>query len=80
MEGDLISVYAHCDVVPATGNWNHDPFDPVIENDVMYGRGTSDDKGPAMAAFYALKALKDNNLIKKFKVSLVIGGPKIFSY
>ena len=63
-EGDLISVYAHCDVVPATGNWNHDPFDPVIENDVMYGRGTSDDKGPAMAAFYALKALKDNNLIK----------------
>lgn len=73
-EGDLISVYAHCDVVPATGNWNHDPFDPVIENDVMYGRGTSDDKGPAMAAFYALKALKDNNLIKKFKVSLVIGG------
>lgn len=73
-EGKLISVFAHADVVPATGKWNHDPFGAVIEKNIMYGRGTSDDKGPAMAAFYALKALKDNNLIDGYKVSLVIGG------
>lgn len=73
-EGDLISVFAHADVVPATGKWDTDPFDPVIKDDIMYGRGTSDDKGPAMASFYALKALKDNNLIDGYKVSLVIGG------
>lgn len=73
-EGKLISVFAHADVVPATGKWEYDPFEGKIVNNIMYGRGTSDDKGPAMASFYALKALKDNNLIKGYKVNLVIGG------
>ena len=73
-EGDLIAIYAHADVVPVSGKWNYEPFGAKIKDGVMYGRGTSDDKGPAMAAFYAMKALKDNNLIDGFKVSLVIGG------
>lgn len=73
-EGRLISIFAHADVVPASGNWKYGPFDGVIEDNIMYGRGTSDDKGPAMAAFYALKALKDNNLFDGYRVSLVIGG------
>ena len=72
--GRLISVYAHADVVPATGNWTYGPFDAVIKDGIMYGRGTSDDKGPAMAAFYAIKALKDNKLIDGYQVRLVIGG------
>ncbi len=70
----LIALYAHADVVPVSGEWNYEPFGAVIEDNKMYGRGTSDDKGPAMAAFYALKALKDNNLISGYRVSLVIGG------
>ena len=73
-EGDLIAVYAHADVVPVSGDWDEDPFSGNIKNGIMYGRGTSDDKGPAMAAFYALKALKENDLIKGYKVSLVVGG------
>ena len=73
-KGNLISVFAHADVVPATGKWTYPPFQGVIEDGVMYGRGTSDDKGPAMAAFYALKALKDNGLIAGYRASLVIGG------
>ena len=73
-EGPLISVYAHADVVPVSGNWKYPPFSAVIEDDIMYGRGTSDDKGPAIAAFYALKLLKENNLINGYKVNLVIGG------
>lgn len=71
----LIAIYAHCDVVPATGDWKYDPFSGQIEDGVMYGRGTSDDKGPAIAAFYALKAIKEiieSN--KKYRVQLVIGG------
>ena len=70
----LIGIFAHADVVPVSGDWTHAPFSGDIENDIMYGRGTSDDKGPAMAAFYALCALKDSCLIKGFKVVLVIGG------
>lgn len=73
-KGPLIGVYAHADVVPVAEGWNHPPFGGVIEKDRMYGRGTSDDKGPAMAAYYALKLLKDQSLIDGYQVRLVIGG------
>lgn len=73
-EGPLIAIYAHCDVVPVSGKWKFPPFSATIENDIMYGRGTSDDKGPAIASYYALKLLRDNNLINGYKVTLVIGG------
>lgn len=74
-DGDkLIGIYAHADVVPASGEWDNPPFSPIIKNGKIYGRGTSDDKGPLIAAFYALKALKDNGLLKGYKVKLVVGG------
>ena len=72
--GPLIAIYAHADVVPVSGEWKYPPFSGEIEDDIMYGRGTSDDKGPAIAAYYALKILRDLDLIKGYKVSLVIGG------
>ena len=59
-----IGIFAHADVVPATGDWAYPPFSGTIANGYMFSRGTSDDKGPLIAAYYALKALKDNNLIK----------------
>ena len=73
-QGPLIAVYAHADVVPVSGDWKFPPFSAIIEDDIMYGRGTSDDKGPAIAAYYAIKMLRDLNLIKNYRVSLVIGG------
>ena len=76
-EGEqLVGVFAHQDVVPATGKWNHPPFEPYLDEkeNRLYARGTSDDKGPGIAAYYALKALKDNGLIKNYRVKLVFGG------
>lgn len=73
-EGDIIGIFAHCDVVPVSGEWKYPPFSGEIDDNKMYGRGTSDDKGPAIAAFYALCALKDNNLLSSYQVKLVIGG------
>ena len=72
--GPLIAIYAHADVVPVSGEWRFDPFSGHIEDEIMYGRGTSDDKGPAVAAYYALKTLRDLNLIENYRVTLVIGG------
>jgi hypothetical protein len=37
----------------------------------LWGRGTADDKGPLIAALYAVKLLKDNGLIKGYRVKLV---------
>ncbi len=72
----LIGIFAHQDVVPATGDWDHDPFTPYLnkEENRLYARGTSDDKGPGIASYYALKALKENGLIDGYRVKLVFGG------
>ena len=72
--GPLIAVYAHADVVPVSDQWKHPPFGAVIEKARMYGRGTSDDKGPGMASYVAFKALRDGGFIQGYSVKLVIGG------
>ena len=74
-EGDkIIGIFAHADVVPATGVWSQHPFSPYIKDGKVYGRGSSDDKGPFMAAFYAALALKQAGLIKNYKIRFVVGG------
>ncbi len=73
-KGPLIGIYAHADVVPATGDWTTPPFEPDIRGKKMFARGTSDDKGPLIAALYGVKALKDAGLIRGFRVRLVVGG------
>lgn len=69
-----VAVFAHADVVPATGNWISPPFKATVRDGYMYGRGTSDDKGPVIASYYALKLLRDHNLITNYSVRLVVGG------
>ncbi|MCO7126917.1 dipeptidase PepV [Sporolactobacillus shoreicorticis] len=70
---DYIAVLGHVDVVPATGKWAHDPFTAHVENGTLYARGAIDDKGPTMAAYYALKALKESGAPIKNRIRLVIG-------
>jgi len=48
----------HYDVVPSGEGWKFDPFGAVVENDVMYGRGTSDMKGGDAAMTMATCILK----------------------
>lgn len=70
---DYIGVLAHVDVVPAPGEWTTPPYEPTIREGKLYARGTIDDKGPGMAAFYALKILKDLGLPLKRKVRMIYG-------
>lgn len=51
----------HMDVMPADNveEWTHPPFQPVIQDGKMYGRGTADMKGGLMAAVMAVQLLKD---------------------
>ncbi|KAI0399767.1 WD domain-containing protein [Xylaria palmicola] len=55
-----ILFYGHYDVVPADtrkGKWENDPFQLTGLNGYLYGRGVSDNKGPIMAALYAVTDL-----------------------
>ena len=73
--GPLVGIYAHADVVPASGKWTIPPFKPAIDAEgKMIGRGTSDDKGPLMAALFGLKLLKDHGMVSGYRVKLVVGG------
>ena len=73
-EGDeTLAILAHLDVMPAGKGWETDPFNPVIKDGNLYGRGVSDDKGPGMAAYYALKYLKDHGAVFKQKVRFIVG-------
>lgn len=69
-----LDILAHLDVVPAGEGWTKtEPFKPIIEDGMIYGRGTSDDKGPAVAALYALRAIKDLNIPVGKNVRLILG-------
>ncbi|MBL1224281.1 dipeptidase PepV [Enterococcus sp. BWR-S5] len=73
-EGDeTLGVFGHMDVVPAGDGWDTDPYEPVIKDGKIYARGSSDDKGPTMAAYYGLKIIKDLGLPLSKKIRFVIG-------
>ncbi|KAK8097559.1 WD repeat domain-containing protein [Apiospora kogelbergensis] len=71
-----ILFYGHYDVVPADsrkGNWNTDPFQLKGTNGYLYGRGVSDNKGPIMAALYALTDLMQSKALDSDVVFLIEG-------
>lgn len=74
-EGEEFAILAHLDVVPAGSGWTHEPFGGEIDytNKKIWGRGTMDDKGPAVCALLALKALKDKGVTPKKKIKLIVG-------
>ena len=72
-EGEAFAVLCHLDVVPAGDGWTHDPFGGEVSEGKIWGRGATDDKGPAVCALYALKALKDEGFMPKKKIKLIVG-------
>ena len=50
-----------------------DPYGAVIKDGKIYARGSSDDKGPTMAAYYAMKLVKEQGLPLKKRVRLILG-------
>ena len=70
---DLFGILGHVDVVPAGTGWNTDPYNPVIKDGVIYARGVQDDKGPTIAAYYAMKILKELDVPLKQRVRLIVG-------
>ena len=73
-EGRNITILAHADVVPAGTGWDQNPFQMVDRGDRLTGRGVSDDKGPLLAAYYAMKAVRDNHLQGDYQVRFIVGG------
>lgn len=73
-QGDqLLGILGHVDVVPTGTGWDTDPFEPVIIDNKIYARGSSDDKGPTVAAYFAIKILRELGIEFNQRVHLIVG-------
>lgn len=70
---EMLGILCHLDVVPEGDHWSHDPFGGEISEGKIFGRGTLDNKGPAVASLYAMKALKDFGFEPKKRIRLILG-------
>ena len=70
---DYVLALGHLDVVPEGDGWTYPPYGAEIHDGKMYGRGTTDDKGPIMATLYGLKAIKDAKLTLSKRIRILFG-------
>lgn len=68
-----LGVIGHMDVVPAGDGWITDPFKMQLKDGKIIGRGSADDKGPALAAYYGLLLLKEAGFKPKKKIDFILG-------
>ena len=72
---ELLAVLCHLDVVPSgdKADWKTPPFEAIVKDGYIFGRGVQDDKGPSMAALYAVKALLDSGVVFQKRVRFIFG-------
>lgn len=70
---ETLGILGHLDVVPVDDQWKTPPFEPTVVDGRIYARGASDDKGPMLAAYYALKIIRDLELPVSKKVHFIVG-------
>ncbi len=69
----MMAILCHLDVVPEGTGWQTPAYRPVVKNGHLYGRGSSDNKGPAAAAMLAMQAVKEMNIPLKYNTRLILG-------
>ena len=72
-EEGIVAVIGHLDVVPEGDGWDFDPYGGELIDGYVCGRGSTDDKGPVIASFYAMKALKECGYTPKKTIRLILG-------
>lgn len=73
-QGDeVVGVLVHLDVVPEGDGWTYPPYSGKIHDNKIYGRGTIDDKGPAIATMYAMKAIKESGEKLNKRIRIIFG-------
>lgn len=70
---NYIGVFGHLDVVDAGSGWDYPPYDLTLDDDIFYGRGILDNKGPLFANLYALAILKRSNYPLNKTIRIIFG-------
>lgn len=76
-----VLVYGHYDVMPVEPLelWKTSPFEPVIENDILYARGADDDKGQSFLQLKAFEYALKEGLLRCNVKFIIEGGEEIGS-
>jgi acetylornithine deacetylase/succinyl-diaminopimelate desuccinylase-like protein len=71
-----VLIYGHYDVQPAemVDGWHNDPFQPVIKDNVLYARGSTDDKGQIMAHLKAIESLIETESALPVNLKVIFEG------
>lgn len=70
---EVLGILGHLDVVPAGGKWTNPPFSATQIDGKIFARGAMDDKGPTVAAYLALKMVKEQGIELNKKVRIILG-------
>jgi succinyl-diaminopimelate desuccinylase len=69
---ESVDIYTHLDVVPAGEGWSLSPFEPVIKDGRVYGRGVADSKGSVASLLTALSVMNELNLESKYNLRVAL--------
>lgn len=70
---ETLGIPIHLDVVPAGSDWDTDPFKAEIKDGRIYGRGTTDNKGAAVAVYFAIKSLISSGFVPSKNIRIILG-------
>ena len=71
---EIFGILGHVDVVPVVeADWISHPFKPEVRDGKIFARGSLDDKGPTMTAYYAVKLLDKLGVKWNKRIRLIIG-------
>lgn len=71
---EKIGIFGHLDVVPCGNDWKYPPYELTVDGDLLIGRGILDDKGPLWASVYAVRCLKELDLLPNREIEIFMGG------
>lgn len=68
-----LGILAHLDVVPEGDDWTVPPYDAVVRDGYLYGRGSTDNKNSCVSCLYALRAIREAGIPLRDRVLLIMG-------
>lgn len=73
MPGPTLGLVSHLDTVPAGEGWTRPPFEPTLEGDKLYGRGSGDAKASVAAMLMAARDVRDAGGPARGRLLVILG-------
>jgi succinyl-diaminopimelate desuccinylase len=68
-----LAILGHVDVVPEGDGWRFEPYQSTVQDGYIIGRGSGDNKGPAIAALYTLRAIDELSIDLDHSIRVIWG-------